>query len=248
MTVRSDDDLRGLRRVGALAARARDRMAAAARPGMTTAELDAVGASFLRAHGARSAPALVYGFPGFNLISVNDEIVHGVPGSRRLRPGDVVKIDVTPELDGFIADTATTVVLPPASRRARRLHDTARRALDEAIASLRAGDRARDVGRRVNRAVERGSCSVVRELTGHGVGRTIHEPPVIPNYADGRATDVLLPGMVFTIEPLIAERGTVAVQGRDGWTLSTGNGTLAAHEEHTVMIREHGPPEVLTTA
>jgi len=248
LTIQSDAELAGLRRVAALAAAARDLMAAAAAPGMTTAELDALGAAYLLRHGARSAPAMVYGFPGFNLISVNNEIVHGVPGARRLAAGDVVKIDVTPECDGFIADTATTVILPPASPAARRVRDAARHALREAIAGLRPGVRARDVGRAVERAVRRGGCHVVRELAGHGVGRTIHEPPVIPNFADHAAADVLEPGQVFTIEPLIAVGRARVVQRPDGWTLCTHDGSLAAHEEHTVVLREHGPALVLTAA
>jgi methionyl aminopeptidase len=248
MTVRSEKEFAGLARVGRLAAQARDLMANAAAPGMTTAELDEIGAAFLRAHGARSAPQLVYGFPGFNLISVNDQIVHGVPGDRRLEGGDVVKIDVTPELDGFVADTALTVLLPPMRPAAIRLQTAARRALVGAIAKARAGRPVRALGAAVEREVQHRGCAVVRELTGHGVGRTIHEPPVVPNFGDATVRATLHAGLVITVEPLIAERATRPVEQPDGWTLCTENGSLAAHEEHTIMIREGKPPVVLTAA
>lgn len=249
MTVRSNEEFSRLARVAQLAARARDRMAAAARPGMTTAELDEVGAAFLRERGLRSAPQLVYQFPGFNLISVNDEIVHGVPGDRRLERGDVVKIDVTPELDGFVADTATTVILPPVRPEAHRVRAAARAALSRGVAAAVAGQPVRRVGAAVEREVRRHGCAVVRELTGHGVGRSIHELPIVPNFADPAATERMNAGLVFTIEPLVAARGPArAVTGGDGWTLSTHDGSLAAHEEHTVLVRPGGPPLVLTAA
>src|SRR5436190_7121464 len=140
MSIDSDDDLQALRRVGRLVGEALAAMEAAAAPGITTADLDDIGAAVLTAAGARSAPQLVYGFPGFNLLSVNDEIVHGIPGPRRLRPGDVVKLDVTAELDGYIADAARTIVLPPSRSVTRRLRDAARRAFDCAAAVARAGE------------------------------------------------------------------------------------------------------------
>ena len=177
MSIDSHDDLVALQRVGQLVAAALRAMENAAAPGMTTADLDAVGADVLRTGGARSAPHLVYGFPGFNLISVNDEIVHGVPGPRRLQPGDLVKIDVTAELEGYIADAARTVALPPASVPAQRLRDAAERAFGLGAAGARAGTLVSSIGRAVERSVLGDGFSVIRALSGHGVGRTIHEPP-----------------------------------------------------------------------
>src|SRR5919202_4185868 len=146
MTISSDSDLFALRRVGELVARTLDEMRAALQPGVTTASLDTVAARFARRHGARSAPQLEYAFPAFTCISVNEEIVHGIPGPRVLQPGDVVKLDVTLELDGYIADAARTVLVPPVAPNARRLYRCARRALERALDTVRPGRRLADVG------------------------------------------------------------------------------------------------------
>lgn len=245
MSIDSPRDWDGLRRAGRVVADMLTAMEAAVRPGITTADLDEVGAALARKRGARSAPHLVYGFPGFNLISVNDEIVHGVPGSRRLGPGDVVKIDVTAELDGYIADAANTVIVPPAAARAERLRRAAIEAFDAACAVATAGAKVSAIGRAVDTAVRARGFAVIRPLTGHGVGRTIHEPPTVPNYFDRFQTDVLTEGLVLTIEPIIAERSCRVVAGADGWTLRTSNHTLAAHYEHTLAITG-GRPVLLT--
>jgi methionyl aminopeptidase len=245
MSIDSDDDLDALRRVGRLVGEALAAMERAAAPGMTTADLDAIGAGLLKAAGARSAPQIVYGFPGFNLLSVNDEIVHGIPGRRRLEAGDVLKLDVTAELDGYIADAARTIVLPPSRSVARRLGQSARTAFDRAAATARAGQLVSAIGQAVERSVTADGFSVVRSLTGHGVGRTIHEPPSVPNYFDRHQRDVLTEGLVLTIEPIISERPCRAVDDRDGWTIRTSNGSLAAHYEETIVITS-GAPIVLT--
>jgi methionyl aminopeptidase len=245
VTVSSSSDLAGLRRVGALVAQALREMERQARPGLTTAGLDAVGAAFLRRHGARSAPQLSYDFPGFTCISVNDQIVHGVPGSRVLAPGDVVKIDVTAELDGFVADAAVTVTLPPVSAEARRLRRCAQRAFAKAMTVARAGTPIREIGRAVEDEVERHNFSVVREMCGHGVGRMIHEEPSIPNFYSLLTRGTLADGMVLAVEPIISARAAHVVEEADGWTLRTHNGSLAAHYEHTVVIRD-GEPLLVT--
>jgi len=241
VTVSSKSDLAGLERVGALVALALREMERAAQPGLTTAQLDHVGADFLRRHGARSAPQLSYDFPGFSCISVNEQIVHGVPGSRVLRAGDVVKIDVTAELDGFVADAAITVTLPPVSAEARRLRKCAQRAFAQAMTVARAGTAIREIGRVVEEEVERHSFAVVREMCGHGVGRTIHEAPSVPNYYSLMTRGTLTEGMVLAVEPIISARPARVVEEPDGWTLRTHNVSLAAHYEHTIVIREGEP-------
>jgi methionyl aminopeptidase len=247
VTIESKADLVGMRAVGRLVALALQEMQAAVRPGMTTAKLDDVGATFLRRRGARSAPQLTYDFPGFNCISVNDEIVHGVPGSRRIRAGDVLKIDVTAELDGLIADSAITVLVPPVESRARSLAQCARSAFDRALARAAAGLRIAELGRAVENEVTRWGHSVVRDMTGHGVGRALHEEPAVPNFYSPFIPGRLEEGMVIALEPIISERPTALVEGDDGWTIRTANGCLAAHHEHTIVIREGGA-EVLTAA
>ena len=247
MTIESKGDLAGMRAVGRLVGRALLEMKNAVRPGMTTAQLDDVGAAFLRKHGARSAPQLTYDFPGFNCISVNDEIVHGVPGQRRIQAGDVVKIDVTAELDGLIADSAITVLVPPMSPRGLSLVRCARSAFDRALLRATARLRIAELGRTVENEVNRRGHSVVRDMTGHGVGRALHEEPAVPNFYSPFIPGRLEEGMVIALEPIISERPTALVENDDGWTIRTANGCLAAHHEHTIVIRERGA-EVLTLA
>lgn len=247
MTISSTSDLAGMQRVGRLVARTIAHMRAELRPGVSTAELDASAERFARAEGARSAPQLTYDFPGFTCISVNEQIVHGIPGPRRLAPGDVVKLDVTLELDGYMADSAVTAVVPPVSDAARRLQRAARVAFNQGLAAARAGRRLREVGHAVEAAARREGVAVLRELAGHGIGRRLHEQPSVPNWADPRAHTVLHEGLVIALEPLVASTPARVVEEGDGWTLRTSNGALAAHHEHTIMIRD-GVPLVLTAA
>lgn len=245
MSIDTAADFDGITRAGKVVAEALEAMVQAAHIGITTGELDSIGAAVLKAHGARSAPQLVYGCPAVNLISVNDEVVHGLPGSRVLQAGDVVKIDVTAETGGYITDAATTVVLPGAATNAQRLRDTAVSAFDAGYQMARAGRKVSEIGRAVEREVSVRGFHVLRELSGHGVGRTIHEPPTVANYFDPFQKDMLTEGLVLTIEPLISERRTRVGKGSDGWTLRTRNGCLAAHHEHTMIITK-GEPIIVT--
>jgi len=247
MTIQSASDLAGMRAVGKLVALALREMRAAVAPGMTTEQLDDIGAKFMRQRGGRSAPQLTYDFPGFNCISVNDEIVHGIPGARVLKPGDVVKIDVTAELDGFIADSAITVVLPPVTTRAHNLAECAQVAFKKAVRVATAHTRVAELGRAVESEVHRWGHSVVRDMCGHGVGRGLHEEPSVPNFYSSLTKGRLEPGMVIALEPIICESPSKVVEGDDGWTIRTANGCLAAHYEHTIVIRE-GRAEILTAA
>ena len=247
MTVETEKDLAGLRRAGRVVALALREMKGSLEPGMTTGELDAVGARVFERFGARSAPKLVYGFPGVNLISVNDEAVHGVPGDRVMEPGDLVKIDVTAELDGYIADAAVTVALPPSSPVHDRLRDCAGRAFGRAVSVARAGRPIGKIGRAIETEVRRQGFTVLPELQSHGVGRTIHEPPTIPNYHDRRLLTPLTKGLVITIEPIISAGSSETFTAEDGWTIKTADGSPAAHHEHTLIVTK-GSPIVLTAA
>ncbi len=247
MTLGSKSDLRGMRRVGRLVADAHAYLARQVKIGITTAELDERGAKFIRARGGRSAPQLTYRFPGFNLISVNDEIVHGVPGDRVLARGDLVKLDITVELGGFVADAARTIAMPGAPDVARRLARCARRAFTAAMAQARDGRPVRGIGRAIEREVARDGFAVVRELTGHGVGRSIHESPTVLNYEDPHDRVILHEGMVLAVEPIITERPARTVEERDGWTIRARNHALSAHYENTIVVRQ-GRPLVLTAA
>ena len=245
MSIESQADLDGITHAGRIVARVLQAMELAVEVGITTQELDDIGASALRRDGARSAPRMFYGCPSHNLISVNDEIVHGLPGRRTLIPGDVVKLDVTAEVNGYIADAATTVVLPGREHNGERLRTCAIAAFDAGCTAAAAGRRVSEIGRAVEREVSSRGFAVLRELAGHGVGRRIHEEPTVSNYFDPFQRDVLTEGLVLTIEPLIAEHRTAVVQNADGWTLRTGNGCLAAHYEHTVIITT-GSPVIVT--
>ncbi len=246
MSIKSEADWRGLRRAAYVARETLDALEAHVRPGITTGELDAVASAIFKKRGARSAPALVYGFPGTVLISVNDEIVHGVPGTRELRSGDLVKLDVTVERDGYISDAARSVIVDTGSQAAARLRACAIAAFDASLAVARAGNKISDIGRAVEREVRGRGFTVVRGLSGHGVGRTIHEPPTVHNhYVPSRA--LLEDGMVITIEPLISAGSADVVTAEDGWTLRTSDGSLAAHHEHTLVITK-GAPVLLTAA
>lgn len=245
MSIQSPEELAGMRAIGRIVALTLDALDAAVRDGITTRELDAVAAEVVAAHGAASAPAAVYGFPGCVLISVNDEIVHGVPGARRLRRGDLVKLDVTLQRDGYVADAARTVIVGAGSATATRLRDCARVALADALAIVRAGIKVNRIGRVVERTVRAHGFAVVPGLEGHGVGRTIHEPPSVPNHYVATQADVLTDGLVLTIEPIISARPARLRQDADGWTIRTHDGSLAAHEEHTLVITSTGA-EILT--
>ena len=246
MSIKTAADRRGLEAAGTVVRLTLEALASAVRPGVTTADLDAVAARVFAAHGARSAPALVYGFPGTVLISVNDEVVHGIPGPRRLTRGDLVKLDVTVERAGYMADAARTVMVGEGSPDTVRLAGCAERAFEAAIEVATAGRKVREIGRAVERVVRSEGFTVIRGLTGHGIGRTIHEAPTVPNHFDPWQQDVLTEGLVLTIEPIICAGREAVTHDADGWTVRTRDGSLAAHHEHTLIITSSRP--VLLTA
>ena len=248
MTIETDDDLQALMRVGALVAQTLRELRALVRPGISTAELDLHGERALLRAGARSAPRVVYGFPGALCISVNDEAAHGIPGDRMLAVGDLVKIDLTAELDGYMADAALTVGVGRLSPARRKLTTCAAGSLQIALQAATAGRRLRDVGGAVESGVKKQHLAVVRELCGHGVGRTIHEEPhCVPSYFDPKATDRLEAGAVIAIEPHITSGSGRVQTAPDGWTLRTLDGSPVANFEHTAVIT-NAKPIILTAA
>ncbi|MFN8589060.1 MAG: type I methionyl aminopeptidase [Candidatus Eisenbacteria bacterium] len=246
MHIRTEEDLAGMRAAGAVVRETLEAMRIAVEPGISTAQLDAIAARALRDRGARSAPRLVYDFPGETCICVNDEIVHGIPSPKRvLREGDVVTLDVTVEKDGYMADAAITVPVGRVSVRAARLIEGTRHALERALADVRPGRRAFEIGGVIEHAATRRGLSVVRALQGHGIGRTIHEDPMMPNWADPDARDVLDDQLVVTIEPILSLGSGESFEGDDGWTILSADGALTAHFEHTLVVRD-GRPLLLT--
>ena len=247
MSITGPEEMEGMRAAGAVVRRMIEAMKQAVRAGVTTAELDEVGAAVMRQHGAKSAPQMVYQFPGTNCISLNEEAVHGIPGDRVVQEGDLVKLDVTVEKDGFMADAAVTVAVGDIPEETARLVACAERAFNKAMLVTRAGFRVSEIGRVVEREVRRNGFSVIRDLGGHGIGRTIHEEPRVPNYADPEARQILTEGLVITVEPIIAAGSGRVALAKDGWTVRTLDGRPSAHYEHTLVITK-GEPILLTAA
>lgn len=247
MSIESDEDLEGLRRAGRVVALVLAAMREAVREGISTAELDEIAARVLQENGARSAPRVVYDFPGSACISVNEEAVHGVPGSRRLRAGDLVTLDVTVELDGYYADAAVTVGVPPVSDTGRRLIACAEAAFWHAAKAARAGERLAAIGGKVEAEVERHGFRVLRDICGHGIGRSIHEAPSVCNFYNPWERTRLTAGLVIALEPIISVSAQRTRTAADGWTLVSEDRSLTAHYEHSLVITR-GEPLLLTAA
>lgn len=246
MTVETEDDIDGLKRVGRVVAWVLRQMLDGIEPGMTTAELDGFGRSLLERNGARSAPQVTYKFPGATCISVNEEAAHGVPGPRVIQPGDVVNVDVSAELDGYFADTGGTRVVPPSTPAKDRLCRATRIALREAVAVARAGNRLNRIGKAVQGVAKTHRFKIIKNLAGHGVGRSLHEEPgSIVGYFEPRDTRELKEGMVIAIEPFLSTKSTFVEEAGDGWTLVGTKGNLSAQYEHTLIVTR-GKPIILT--
>lgn len=245
MSIETPEQLEALRAVGRVVADAIRAMRAEVRAGVSTEELDEVGARVFARAGARSGPQLDYGFPGTSCISVNDEAVHGVPGKRRLEDGDLVKLDVTAELDGFYADACVSVPVGRTRGSHVRVAHASREALTSGLQAARAGVAINEIGRAVETTVSGYGYSVCRDLTGHGIGRRIHEEPNVPSFHHPRLNQPLTEGLVITIEPIIAAGKGEVAETDDGWTLRTRDGSCAAHFEHTIVITS-ATPVILT--
>lgn len=246
MTIENQNDIDGILAAGKIVARVRDAMLAAIEPGMTTTELDSLGAIWLEAAGAQSAPQLTYDFPGATCISINEEAAHGIPGERVIDAGDVVNVDVSAEFRGYFADTGGTAVVPPVSPLKTRLCHATRTALKNAVASIRDGAPINHVGKAVQAVAKRHRFKVIRNLAGHGVGRGLHEEPEsIVGYYDRGDKRRFRAGQVVAIEPFLSTRCTVVEEAGDGWTLCAQPGNLSAQYEHTVIVTK-GEPIVAT--
>jgi methionyl aminopeptidase len=249
ITLKTDDEFAAMRRAGRIVAEvlawARENVA----PGVTTAEIDAAAEELIRSRGATPEFKGYQGFPASICASVNDEVVHGIPSDRRLEAGDILGIDCGARIDGFVGDAAVTLPIGAVSTATQRLLDTARECLDGAIEVAGPGVPLAEIGRAVQTLAESRGFSVVREYTGHGIGRAMHEEPVVLNYVERsplRRRHVLRPGMAICIEPMVNAGKASVKRLKDGWTVVTRDGTLSAHFEHTVAVRESGT-EVLTT-
>jgi len=245
MTVENEKDLDGLRVIGRIIALTLREMQSQVKAGMTTAELDAIGGRYLAQHGARSAPSLTYGFPGATCISLNNEAAHGIPGERVILPGDLVNIDVSAERNGYFADASTTVLISPIDSAKKKLCQCAREARRKAIASAHAGRPLNIIGKTIEATAREYGYHVIRDLPGHGVGRRLHESPTVPGFYLRSASQRLTEGLVITIEPFLSTGASHVVENKNGWTLETEDGSLAAQYEHTIVIKR-GHPLIVT--
>jgi methionyl aminopeptidase len=247
MSIESEKDLLGLIKIGRICGLTIQHIAKHLEPGITTAELDKLGAAFLEKHGAHSAPIITYKFPGATCISINEEVAHGIPGNRAVERGDLVNIDVSAELDGYYADTGATFIVPPVTTEKERLCDFTKRALDKSIEVARAGQPVNLIGRTIENEAKRGGYNIIRELGGHGVGRGLHEEPRnVPSFFNPRVRQKLTEGLVLTIEPFFNTGRGKIVTADDGWTLKTTDGSMTAQYEHTLIITKDRP--ILVTA
>lgn len=243
--MRDQDEVAVIREAGRLAAQTIDVLARELRPGITTAELDRLAESFIVGHGARPAFKGYRGFPASICPSINEEVVHGIPGPRALRDGDVIGIDVGVEKDGYFADHACTFVVGKANETVERLLRVTREALLKGVAKAVPGNRVGDISHAIQSHVEAEGFSVVRTLVGHGIGKAMHEEPQVPNYGPPDRGPKLMAGQVLAIEPMVNVGGPDVVTLDDGWTVVTKDGSLSAHFEHTVVVGAQGP-EILS--
>jgi len=243
--VKSASELERMRASCRVAADVRRAVAEKISPGVTTSELADYAGELIEEAGGTSAFLGYRGFPGKICVSVNEAVVHGIPGPRRIAVGDIVSVDIGVTLDGFIGDTATTVMVGVSDPEVMRLVATTEKALAAGVDMARAGLRVSDISHAIQEVVEACGFSVVREFVGHGIGRDMHEEPQIPNFGPPKRGPKLKPGMTLAIEPMV-NLGAAGVEVMDdGWTVLTRDRTPSAHAEHTVVVRD-GAPEILT--
>ena len=242
MTIDNEQDLVQLKTIGRIVFETLQIMSKRIEVGMTTRELDLIGAENLAKYGANSAPMVTYDFPGYTCISVNEEAAHGIPGDRVIEAGDVVNIDVSAELNGYFGDTGGTFLVPPIDPRMAYLCQSTRKALREAMKVAKAGAKVSAIGKAIEKTAKRASFVTLKDLGSHGIGRSLHdEPHFIPNFHDPSDQRTLKEGQVITIEPFLSTGAESTATKSDGWTLSTGEGNFSAQYEYTMVITKDKP-------
>ena len=244
-TLKTKEQIERMRKAGRVTAGALDAVARAAKPGITTKELDAIAEDYIRSRGGVPSFKGFCGYPASICASVNEEVVHGIPSERKLRDGDIVGVDIGVILDGWQSDSALTVAVGTISNEAQHLIDVTRESFYQALKLCREGMRLGDIGHAVQSYAEANGCSVVRDLCGHGIGRKMHEDPEVPNFGKPGHGLRLSKGLVIAIEPMLNYGAWPVRTLSDGWTVVTADGSLSAHYEHTVAITD-GEPDILT--
>ncbi|TVY08854.1 type I methionyl aminopeptidase [Paenibacillus cremeus] len=248
MTVGSQNDIDALKEIGKIVALTISEMKRNARVGITTRELDDIGGTFLKRHGAVPAPKKTYNFPGNTCISINNEVAHGIPGNRIIQPGDLINIDVSAELGGYYADAGHSFPIPPFNPSLMRLCEYTHHTMMKVISSLKHGVKLNEIGRIIEIEAKKGGYKVIENLCSHGIGKSLHEAPteILPVY-NKHDKRVLKEGLVITIEPFLSTGADYVVEQPDGWTLCLPNGGFAAQHEHTIIITKN-QPIILTVA
>ncbi len=242
MTADSEEDINALKKIGHICAETLRKMMAAVRPGMTTGELDDIGRKLLEAEGARSAPIVTYNYPGATCISVSPVIAHGIPDDHFLQEGELINIDISAELDGYFADTGGSLWVSKRSPEIHKLIEATKATLAKAVNAARAGQPLNEIGKTVQTEANKRGYNVIYDLTGHGIGRGLHEDPgEIWNFYNPRDHRILREGMVLAIEPFLTTGKGRIKEERDGWSLRTVDNAIAAQFEHTIIVTKNEP-------
>lgn len=237
MIVKTEADLEGLKKISKVVANCLQYMARVMEPGMTTKELDNLGGKYLELHGARSGPMLVYNFPGYTCISLNHEVAHGVPSDKKIKAGDLINIDVSAELEGYYSDNGGSFIVPPQKDEYVRLLDATKKALNAAIAAVKAKEPINVIGLNVEKVAKEYGYTIIENLGSHGVGKSLHEEPTfIAGYYDKKDKRVLKEGQVITIEPFLSTGARIVDEEPDNWTLVSGKEFRSAQFEHTMVV------------
>ena len=248
INLKSPEEIKRMRAAALIAAAAMDKVIAAVKDGVTTEELDEIAYQYIVGRGAKPSFKGYGGFPGTACISINEQIVHGIPGKRRLHEGDIVSIDLGSYLHGYHSDMARTIGVGKISAEAEMLIRVTQESFFKGIEQAVAGNRIGDIGKAVEAHAKEYGLGVVREYIGHGLGQELHEDPEVPNYDTGRKGPVMRPGLVIAVEPMLTLGTHKVVVAPDGWVASTKDGSLSAHYENTIVINENGPCSILTIA
>ena len=248
INLKSPEEIKRMRAAALIAAAAMDKVIAAVKDGVTTEVLDEIAYQYIVGRGAKPSFKGYGGFPGTACISINEQIVHGIPGKRRLHEGDIVSIDLGAYLHGYHSDMARTIGVGKISAEAEMLIRVTQESFFKGIEQAVAGNRIGDIGKAVEAHAKEYGLGVVREYIGHGLGQELHEDPEVPNYDTGRKGPVMRPGLVIAVEPMLTLGTHKVVVAPDGWVASTKDGSLSAHYENTIVINENGPCSILTIA
>ncbi len=246
MIAKTEQEIEALKKIGKIVAEIREALKEATVPGKTTKEIDELAGRLFKEKDAISAPIDQYDFPGYTCISVNNEVAHGIPGSRVIKDGDIVNIDVSGSHGGYFADTGISFVVGTPDEKKQQLCDVAKSAFDRAMLKVKAGSSLNQIGKAVEREAKSHGLTVIKNLTGHGIGTSLHEEPQhILNYYDAWDKTLLKEGMVLAVEPFISEKAENIIEQGDGWTFVTPDNSLVAQIEHTIIVTK-GEPIILT--